>query len=318
VNSRFASAVFWLGCAVSALGQAEPWRYLVRGPFLLQCREADLKNGERILALMDRTCPWMLADLGLDVPDRLTVIVAASDAEFRGLTGGGLPDWSSAAADRERAVLYLKSPRLFRSGGDFDKTVNHELAHAVLGMATGNIPADRWFEEGFAMLEAGEASFSGTQILVRGFVFGNGLRLSEIEQVLDFRAAQAALSYQAALSAVKYMIERYGPDSVSELVHSLRGGVSMADAMQRATGIPYSRFQADWFRNTKRNAVTLLAFEGSLALGIGMAALLAAAGVATHRRNKKIKRQWMQESDFNTGWTRDVDPENDQAPSPSN
>jgi hypothetical protein len=272
-----------------------PWRRLVYGDAALYCREGDLKNGERIVEVIERTFPRILADLDMAEPESLTVFLAATREEFRGLTRGRVPDWSSGAADPARSVLYLQSPRFADPDEIPDKVVAHELAHAVLGMALDGAAAERWFDEGFAMLEAEEGEFGGTVRLWWAFVFGEAVPLAEIDGVLQFNRDKAALAYQESLSAVRYLIERYGRDSVPMMVEALRSGRSMDEAVFSATGLRIQPFESEWFKVVKRKSGTVFLLDISFIVSAVFVALFFAALASTRIRTSRIQKTWDQD-----------------------
>ncbi len=288
-------AILWVlsGCFIfSAFGGVSPWRRLARGNVILYCHENDLKNGERVLLTVAECSPKILEDLDLAEPDSLTLFLAGSRDEFSQMTDHQMPEWSAGAADARRSVLYLQSPRFADPDTKMETVVAHELGHAILGMAVRGAPVPRWFEEGFAMLESGESAWIGTVQLMRGFLFSGALDLSEIEDVLRFNRDRAALAYQESLAAVKYLVERFGPESIPDLVSVLRQGGTMAEAVRRVTGHPYRQFQAEWFESMKRKYRMALVLDSSLLLSLVFVMLFAAAWVSTKIRTERKKMEW--------------------------
>jgi len=293
-------AVVWIiwGCFVlSAFGEASPWRRLVRGNVVLYCHGNDLKNGERILSVVAECGPKILEDLELAKPDSLTLFLAGSRDEFREMTHDAMPEWSAGAADPQRSVLYLQSPRFADPDTRMETVVAHELSHAILGMAVRGMPVPRWFEEGFAMMESGESGLNGTVQLMRGFVFNEALDLSEIEDVLRFNREKASLAYQESLAGVEYLVERFGPESIPDLVSAMRQGGSMAEAVRVVTGLPYRRFQAEWFESMKRKYRKAVVLDFSLLLSLVFLTLFAAAWVSTKIRTERKKMEWEKQTE---------------------
>lgn len=300
MKHRSAWFVLWACLAVSVAADAPVWLRLARGNVVLYCRKNDLKNGERIVSVIEESGPKILADLDFQEPDSLTVFLAGSRSEFDQLTSHAMPEWSMGAADPKRFVLYLQSPRFADPNAPLETVVKHELSHAILGKAVGGARPDRWFEEGFAMMQSGESGWGGTVLLTRGFVFNEAFTLAEIEDVLQFNRDRAALAYEESLAAVKYLVERFGPDAVGELVMSLRNGESMEGSVRAATGISYRQFEDEWFGAMKRKSHSALAVDFTLVLSGAFVVLLVAARIATSVRSRRIKKEWNQstEPDF--------------------
>jgi hypothetical protein len=176
--------------------------------------------------------------------------------------------------------------------------VVHELAHAVLGMAVSGLPAERWFEEGFAMLEAEEGGFGGTVRLWRAFVFGGAVPLAEIDDVLQFDRGKAALAYQESFSAVQYLVERFGRETIADVASALRSGKPMDEAVSSATGMRMDAFEAEWFRTVKRKSGFVLLLDVSFFVSAVFVVLFFAALVRTRIRTDRIKEKW--ETDIDT------------------
>lgn len=308
---RRAVFIVLLICLVSrTIGNSPAWQRLVNGDVVLYCHVNDMKNGERIIEAVKSTYPRIMVDLHLTVPDSLTVFLTGSKDEFHRLTRGELPEWSAGATDPKRSILYLQSPRFADPDTRLEDVVEHELGHAVLGMAVHGARVDRWFDEGFAMMESGDMGFGGTIHLIRGFVFDEALRLSDIEDVLELNRDQAVLAYQESLAAVKYFVQRFGTEGIAELVSALREGKTMDEAVHIATGIPYAQFQDEWFDAMKRKYRTAIALDFSLVLSVAFVTLFAAAWVTTRIRTRKKKKEWDQETEQDVE-TRETNPPSD-------
>ncbi len=292
MKHRFFAALMLSVIASAGVPGETPWRRLVHEDVALYCRENDMKNGQRIVEIIDRAFPRILESLNLEKPDSLTVFLASTREEFRGLTQGLIPDWSGGAADPARSVLYLQSPRFADPDGVLDQVVVHELAHAVMGMAAPGPSVERWFEEGFAMREAEEGGFGGTVRLWWAFIFGEAVPLAEIDDVLQFDRGKAALAYQESLSAVQYLVERFGRETIADVVMALRSGKPMDEAVSSVTGMRMDAFESEWFRTVKRKSGFVLLLDFSFFVSAVFVVLFFAALVRTRIRTGRIKKEW--------------------------
>jgi len=298
--------LLFVAVTTAAATDAAAWKRLVHGNVVLYCHESDLGNGASIVSIIDGALPRLLTDVGLAKPQSLTaqgltIFLASTRDEFQGLTGGAVPEWSSGAADARRAVLFLQSPRFADPDEPLERVVVHELAHAVLGAAMNGVEAERWFEEGFAMLESGETGFGESIQLMWNFLLGQALPLSEIEDVLTFKQPKAALAYRESRSAVNYFVEQYGSSAVGDLIAALRMGRSMDQAMVLATGISMKSFEAEWFNIMTRRSRNAVIVDGTVVLSVVFTTLFFAALVATRVRTRRIQEEWAHQPEQNVG-----------------
>ncbi|OPX84490.1 MAG: hypothetical protein A4E53_04274 [Pelotomaculum sp. PtaB.Bin104] len=148
-------------------------------------------------------------------------------------------------------TIRVLSPRAWAGGADMDKLketffssgpVAHELTHLVVDYLTGgNYP--RWFTEGVAQYE---------EYKLTGFVFRNTadlLRQSHysIGELDDFdNLPNQAQAYSESFSAVLYIVQNYGEDTLMELFNKLGEGNNFSEAMEKAMGINVQEFDLKW------------------------------------------------------------------------
>jgi hypothetical protein len=121
----------------------------------------------------------------------------------------------------------------------------HELTHLVVDYITGgNVP--RWVTEDLSQYE---------EYRLTGFKFGEPAGLLEqtpyffktMEEGFDELPDQT-LAYWQSLSAIQYIVEEYGKDSVHQILKILAGGDSIDEALYEVLGVAQKEFRADWWR----------------------------------------------------------------------
>ncbi len=281
-----------LCCIPIVLVEASEWRRLVKGSVVLHCDEVDLRNGEKVLSIVDERLFQIAQDLKIDSIGSVTIIMAPSDGEFHHLTGGQIPEWGIGAADPTQGIIFLKSPRFARPEINLTQVVIHEVSHVLLGMALGGVEIERWFDEGFAQYESGERGLGGAILIARSLLGGEILWLDEIDDVLDFRREKASLAYQEARSALDYLVETYGKGILARIIQEKKTGKDLDEALLATTGLGLRDFEMNWYHMLKRRYRWYILMDFPFILSMVFVALFIMAFFATRRRIRKKKQLW--------------------------
>jgi hypothetical protein len=288
-----------LDCFCPEYGRGEqPYHSVRRGPVVLYFQKADRFFAESAAKTIQKAMPDVMTEVGLSDPGEIHVVVAESEAVFRRLTSGSIPDWGVGAADPGSGFIFLKSPRIAEFDPDEKEIVVHELTHVMLGKAMAGYLAPRWFDEGLAQRMSGERQFSPSIRLARAFASGQVIWLDQIDDVLMFQKERAALAYETAHSALNYLVQNFGEDRIREIVRALAAGHSMDEAMQSAIGRTQGEFDSAWYETMRKRTRWAVFVDFPVLFSAALVILLALAFWRTQVRVRAKKRLWEQESDF--------------------
>jgi len=252
---RFLIILLCLGTGefVRAVSQdIDQWEKLYQEPVTVRYHAEDVKNSTLVMTMIHEELYRITDDLRLPEVHSFIVVITSTEEEFHALTGGEIPDWGIGAANPMQRILFLKSPRFASTETDHRKVVIHELSHVLLGMVLDGKLSPRWFDEGFALYEAGELGLGRTTNLARSLFSGEFLNLAQIEDVLIFQKEKAALAYQESRSAIDHLITSYGMDAFTDIAWLLRDGKTMEDGFYEAIGISLEEFQDEWMQKLRR------------------------------------------------------------------
>ena len=138
-------------------------------------------------------------------------------------------------------LLVLGGGRL--SEGTASHEVTHILTHRAGDSVLRSVPA--WLDEGLA--EYGNIVPGFSYDVALEFAISNDrllpitsmtVRPGDPEEVIIF--------YGQGRSIVRYMIRRYGPDKMTELMATLKGGERIDSALQEVYGVDRLRLENDW------------------------------------------------------------------------
>jgi tetratricopeptide (TPR) repeat protein len=178
-------------------------------------------------------------DIGRDLdhyPLEKVQTILYTNQQFREIPG--IPGWSGAVFDGR---IRLGIGGVTYATPALRMALYHEFAHAVIRDITSRCPA--WINEGLAQHFEGrrappelrsDKSHKGPILANLEFPFGN------------LSAQQARLAYAISLSAMEYMIDRYGMISVRNLLLELAKGPDTATAIDKALYVSYEQFEREW------------------------------------------------------------------------
>ena len=237
-----------------------------------------------------RPAPAAGADLSADP---FTVIVAPSEAAFRELTGGRVPDWGLAVAFPPLGRVVLRSPRLTGdSGADPVTVLRHELAHLYLEVAAGGSDrVPRWFNEGFAALYAEEWRWVSPIRLAWGRLTGSLVPLQALNDSFPDVPAPA-LAYIQSMAAVRDLERRGDGEGLGSLLKRVRSGATFDAALRATYGLTLGEFYRDWEEHLGREYGWAVALTDERGLWVVLAAVVAAAYLFRRRRiRREIRRR---------------------------
>ena len=174
-------------------------------------------------------------ELGHYPLDKVQTILYSNE-QFREIPG--IPGWSGAVYDGK---IRLGIGGVTSPTPALRAVLFHEYTHAVVRDITPRCPA--WLNEGLAQYFEGRK----TPPELRSDKSHKGPILANLE--IPFRnlnAQQAKMAYVISLSAVEYLIDRYGMMRVRNLLQDLARGTDTATAIDSALYVSYEQFEKDW------------------------------------------------------------------------
>jgi hypothetical protein len=182
----------------------------------------------------------------------LALFVVRGQGAFDTLSRGRIPSWG--------AGLTVPGARFIVTRADADdpfRILRHELAHVALHQAVrGRVPL--WFDEGYAVVAAGEWDRLDALRLNLTVARGAVPTLAALDGELRSNPASAEAAYALSASAVLFLARRHPSQSLVPLLQRLGAGEPFRDAVLATTGLAPSRLEDAWRREVKRNHGLLL------------------------------------------------------------
>ena len=148
----------------------------------------------------------VIADIGVDFAEKTEIRLCPTLETFREAQPGGtwIPLWAIGVAYSAENVIVLRSPRAVKGSRiDAVDVFAHEFSHIALGRALAGVAVPAWLNEGLAMYEAREWTFSRIEVLMKAALMNRLIPLRVL--TLSF---PAALRISETVSFIKDFIDQ--------------------------------------------------------------------------------------------------------------
>lgn len=157
------------------------------------------------------------------------------------------------------SVVALRGPAdgagaLGRRPFNWYRVLVHELTHAVCYQVAGG-RAPQWLQEGLALWFEGGASPRGWLLVLVDACEKDGLRsLGDLERAFVSKpgSAERALAYAQSALAVRFLVERFGWETVLSLLKEAKRSPRWAEAVRAALGVEPQELEARYRRYLER------------------------------------------------------------------
>ncbi len=266
-----------------------------RGDLVVRAAAGLEAEAGRLADRAQRVLPRIAEDLPeLPRPARIEIRLVRDTAELSSVSppGRGAPRWAAGVAFPDEGVLALA---LYRGAQlhDTGKTLDHELAHLLLGAAVRDAP--RWLHEGFAWQHAQDLDLSRLETLAGMAWFGNIAPLDALEAGFPVEEAPASRAYAQSYDFVGYLAHRGrwtdGDDDGDRwpfryFLRALSQGQDVDAAARDAYGLGIEEIYEEWRADLIRRYLLVPASVFASGLWVLAALLL----VLAWRRRRKLAR----------------------------
>jgi hypothetical protein len=174
--------------------------------------------------------------VGLTDPGPPIRVMLAEEGSPQALSA---PRWVAGYALPEQGLVVLlpaRSPSYPDS--TLEDLLRHEVAHVLVGRASGLRPLPRWFHEGVAMVAGSSWGMEEQTRLATTLVSGGEVSLAEIDRRFTGGEGEVRSAYTLAGAFVRDLLSRYGSNVLGEILAGVASGLSFDAAFLRATGTP--------------------------------------------------------------------------------
>ena len=166
------------------------------------------------------------------VPDTVHCLILPSE-RFDAYFADRLPDWGVGVALPPGRLIALDHQRIRAVGPGPQAVFFHEMAHALLFQAAGEVRLPTWLHEGVAMRASGEWRVTDTLGVI---LEGRVPSLASISGPFPRGAAAAQRAYRTSLLAVNWLEAEHGPGAVQRILAAVRQHGDWPTGFRAATG----------------------------------------------------------------------------------
>jgi hypothetical protein len=211
----------------------------------------------------DRAVVW--PGIGRRAPGPIRLMIAPDAVAFAKVSGGRVPAWGVGLAMPGGRAIVIRA-----DAPDPLVALRHELAHLALHEAV-RVRVPLWFDEGYAVVAAGEWDRMEALRLNLAVVRGGVGDLRTLDAALRQSEAEAATAYALAGSAVLLLARSNPAQSLDALFAKLGTGTGFEEAVGITTGYTLGTFERAWQKDLRRQYgwfVWLVAGGGWTILGV--------------------------------------------------
>jgi len=216
--------------------------------------EYDRGIVEHLARESDSIAEGVMADLGVTPKRTIKVYVTTKNGFQKAQPHHNvMPDWVLGVAYQKLSLIIVKSPRAMRRGRyDLRKIFIHELAHILLGSTfRDNEHIPQWLNEGVAMYESREWSFTRVSTITQAVLTDSLLPLSEITHAFPMEREKAELAYCQSFYLISFLISKYGKKRFHDFIRYYSRERMLEDAFLKVYGMNLNRLEKKWYSYLK-------------------------------------------------------------------
>lgn len=217
--------------------------------------EEPLKGAaEEVFALYPVVKADLEAGLGLEVAFSPSILLVRDTRTFQKMAGS---DLVVAFAVPKENLMVIDYSRVTWSPFSLEVIMKHELCHLLLHDFLKGQRIPRWFEEGIAQWVSegiSEMIMDDKKPRLNQAVLAG--RIIPMRALADFFPADReplALAYEQSRSFVSYMIDRYGIESLLNILEGVRAGDPWEEALWETLGLSPLDLEARWRDHLKKH-----------------------------------------------------------------
>ncbi|MBI3243307.1 MAG: hypothetical protein HYZ49_13535 [Chloroflexi bacterium] len=266
------------------------WQTVGRGAINAHWYNGDLIFGQAIADIGYKALNQVSRFIAAQSPPEINVYVYANIDDLQsGLRLGGR-EWVAGHADPELGVVLITAAPGPEAVLNLERDLPHELTHVMIYQVVGpgydNMP--RWLDEGLAANNELQPRSDLALALDAAARTDSLITLRVLCAPFAVDQDKALLSYAQSRSMSRYILDRWGPGEMNDLLLAYRDGASCEGGVQRVLNVSLAELQADWQNDVlEASPVTKFLRDTLPALAVfGLPAIAIAALIFAPRRKR--------------------------------
>ena len=194
--------------------------------------------------------------LGLGLQARPTIVLMNNSRAFRDYVGNSL---IVAVAQPHNNRIVIDYGQVIRRPFSLDSVLKHELCHLILHQNIAGNSLPKWLDEGIAQWVSDGITevvlTGGRELFDQAVVAGATIPLRRLSNYFPPERDYLLLAYEQSKSFVAFLIDEYGEDRLQMLLHRLKEGNAVNEAVQETFRRSLGTLESTWLANLKRKGV---------------------------------------------------------------
>jgi hypothetical protein len=220
------------------------WQSLENGQVRLYWHNQNAAFGQNYFDRAVQAASDLGTEFGVQSPSPIVIVIYNSHHELMSVLQEASSEWTGAVSFGGSGCIATE----LGAESWMNKVIPHELTHATLDQIArppfGEIP--RWLDEGLAVRSEGGLSAEERGALDDAIKKNDLISLRVLNSPFSDQRDRAILSYAQSYSLVAFIIEKYGPDKLGELVSTFVEGAHYDDAMRQVFGVDMDGIEDRW------------------------------------------------------------------------
>ena len=222
------------------------WRVLSSDKVALYWYRGSEDFGQALFDKANEALDLLSRDAGITVTHQVKVFIYGSHADLLGAIAKGAQEWTGGQAFPDVGVVVIGVSPANLAWGKL--AMAHELCHLVVHQMVntplGELP--RWLDEGLAMYAEGELEPEYRYALDRAIRRNQLITVRSLSSSFPADPEQARLCYAESYSLVRFILEKYGREKMTQLLRAFAEGAYYDDALQEVLGVDSEGLDAAW------------------------------------------------------------------------
>lgn len=244
------------------------------------------------------------ADIGVDFAEKTEIRLCPTLEAFREAQPGGtrIPIWAIGVAYPAENVIVLRSPRAVKGSRiDLVDVFAHEFSHIALGRALAGVTVPVWLNEGLAIYEAREWTFSRISVLTSASLMDRLIPLRVLTLSFPAEEGPAELAYAESFMFISFLINKVGREAFQRLIRDYTRYGDLERALRRGTGMSIADLEERWLVYLKLR-VSWIPIITSVSTLWFIAALIFVYGYARKKRQAERRMKEMEKEEASEEW----------------
>ena len=243
-------------------------------------------------------------DIGVDFAEKTEIRLCPTLEAFREAQPGGtrIPIWAIGVAYPAENVIVLRSPRAVKGSRiDLVDVFAHEFSHIALGRALAGVTVPVWLNEGLAIYEAREWTFSRISVLTSASLMDRLIPLRVLTLSFPAEEGPAELAYAESFMFISFLINKVGREAFQRLIRDYTRYGDLERALRRGTGMSIADLEERWLVYLKLR-VSWIPIITSVSTLWFIAALIFVYGYARKKRQAERRMKEMEKEEASEEW----------------